>query len=158
MPPYSGCCTVLMNGCQSSPGKPEIYVENIWSRPVAVRPAVEIDDDAKKNNQRMDYTGVVYLSIRNKGGEADHLIRAATAVCRTVEIHETKIEDGRMTMQMVKNGLEIPANGTVDFSPGGHHIMLIGMKQSLNVGEKFSLSLEFEKSGLKSLESEIREY
>jgi copper(I)-binding protein len=35
--------------------------------------------------------------------------------------------------------------------------MLIGMKQDLNVGESYTLELQFEKSGTISVEPEVRQ-
>ncbi len=150
-------CTLIVVGCQTSSGPPEISIEDVWSRPVVVNQSSLKKKVQDKKIRRMDYSGVVYLTIKNRGG-SDRLLRATSGICKAVEIHETKTEDGRMTMQMVKDGLEIPGNDAVKFTPGGHHIMLIGLKKSLNVGERFTVLLEFEKSGTKSIESEIRQY
>jgi len=53
--------------------------------------------------------------------------------------------------------IEIAADGRVEFKPGGLHIMLIGLKRSLNPGSRFELVLEFEKSRKVKVESEVRQ-
>jgi copper(I)-binding protein len=44
-------------------------------------------------------------------------------------------------------GLDIPAGQSVDLKPGGEHIMLIGLHQPLREGQSFTLTLNFEKAG-----------
>ena len=58
-----------------------------------------------------------------------------------------KVENGVMKMREVAGGLPIPASGSVVLKPGSYHVMLIGLKKPLTVGEKFPLTLTFEKAG-----------
>ncbi|MBX9756541.1 MAG: copper chaperone PCu(A)C, partial [Pseudomonadaceae bacterium] len=41
----------------------------------------------------------------------------------------------------------IPAGGEAKFAPGGNHLMLFGLQKPLVAGERFPLTLEFEKAG-----------
>ncbi len=137
----------FLTGCSSS-GSPEITIENAWSWPVEAMQ----DDEGSSHS-----TGVVYLTIFNKGGAADRLTAIQTEVAEVVEFHETRKDGDMMTMQRVDGAIEIPADGQVTFKPGGLHIMLIGLKQSLNPGDRFEMSLEFEQSGEVKVESEVRQ-
>ena len=134
-------------GCSSS-NSPEIRIENVWSWPVEAMQ----DDDGSSHS-----TGVVYLTLVNEGGAVDRLIGIQTEVAEVVEFHETGKQGDIMTMQRVEGAIEIPAGGRVEFKPGGLHIMLIGLKRSLNPGERFEVVLEFEKSGEVKVESEVRQ-
>ena len=67
------------------------------------------------------------------------------------------LENEVMQMRMLPDGLEVPAGGEVLLKPGGYHIMLIGMKRNLEVGDTFELELEFESSGRLTVEPEVRE-
>jgi copper(I)-binding protein len=58
-----------------------------------------------------------------------------------------KVENGVMQMREVADGLPIPAGGSVVLKPGSHNVMLIGLKKPLTAGEKFPLTLTFEKAG-----------
>jgi copper(I)-binding protein len=57
-------------------------------------------------------------------------------------------------------GVELPANRTVQLAPGGYHVMLMDLKRTLKVGERVPLRLTFELSGKKretvELEVEVR--
>ncbi|WP_185973712.1 DUF1775 domain-containing protein [Ferrovibrio terrae] len=90
--------------------------------------------------------GGVFLTLKNGGGTADRLVKAASPVAANVELH-THIKDGdAMRMRAVEN-IPVPANGQTALEPGGYHIMLIGLKQVLKEGESFPLTLTFEKAG-----------
>ena len=102
-------------------------------------------------------TGAAFMLIKNEGRESDRLVGGQTEVAEVVEVHETVLEGDVMKMQMLAEGLEVPARGEVQLEPGGYHVMLIGMKQDLNVGESYTLELQFEKSGMISVEPEVRQ-
>ncbi len=90
--------------------------------------------------------GGVFLTLKNAGGTADKLVKAASPVAETVELH-THIKDGdAMRMRAVEN-IPVPANGQTALEPGGYHVMLIGLKQPLKEGTSFPLTLTFEKAG-----------
>jgi copper(I)-binding protein len=61
-----------------------------------------------------------------------------------------------MMMRPVEGGIEIPAQGSVKLEPSGRHIMLIGLKSSLAIGDSIELRLDFEKSGTKTVFSIVR--
>ena len=92
-------------------------------------------------------TGAVYMTLDNKSGTADRLTGASSDVADKLQIHEMKVENGVMQMREVADGLAIPAGGSVVLKPGSRHVMLIGLKKPLTAGEKFSLTLTFEKAG-----------
>ena len=60
-------------------------------------------------------------------------------------------------MQMLQDGLVIPAKGEVILKPGSYHVMLIGVQHDLKVGDSFVVALLFEKSGSMSVEPEVRQ-
>jgi copper(I)-binding protein len=43
--------------------------------------------------------------------------------------------------------VDVPAKQSVEFKPGGMHVMLIGLKTPLKVGNSFPMTLRFEKAG-----------
>jgi copper(I)-binding protein len=88
-----------------------------------------------------------FLTITNRGDQADRLVGVSSPAAAIGEIHEMSVEDGVMTMRPLDDGLVIPAHGTVTLAPGGFHIMLIDLKAPLVEGEKAPVTLEFEKAG-----------
>ena len=76
----------------------------------------------------------------------DRLTGASSPVCDHVEIHSMTDDNGIMRMRK-QDGLDLPAGKVTPLSPTGHHLMLIGLKEPLKAGQKFPLTLTFEKAG-----------
>ncbi|WP_447590589.1 copper chaperone PCu(A)C [Aquipseudomonas campi] len=91
-------------------------------------------------------TAAAYFVVHNKGDSADRLLSVDTPVASKAELHEHVHQDGLMKMQQVQT-VEVPANGEVSFAPMAYHVMLFGLKQQLRDGERFPLTLHFEKAG-----------
>jgi copper(I)-binding protein len=101
--------------------------------------------------------GAVYMTLQNDSSSDDALIGAETDVAKTVELHETKMDENDvMQMRPVAN-IPIPAGGSATLQPGGLHVMLIDMQKELAPGDKFSLTLTFEKAGPITVEAEVKE-
>ena len=86
-----------------------------------------------------------FMLFDNKGA-ADKLVSVTGTVAKEIQIHSMVTEAGVMKMREIK-GLDIPANGKAELTPGGYHIMLIGIADGLKEGTKFPLTLKFEKAG-----------
>mgnify|MGYP001057926467 FL=1 len=151
--------TVALAGCGASEG-PSIQVTDVWARPAMAGGGMESAGESESGvGQGMGAagTGAVFMQLVNGGREADRLIGARTEVAEVVEIHETRMEGDVMTMQMLEEGLEVPPQSTVPLEPGGYHVMLIGIKQNLEPGDRFEVELQFEKSGTKDIQVEVRQ-
>jgi hypothetical protein len=88
-----------------------------------------------------------YLVIRNTGSAADRLIGGSIEIAGKVELHEMALKDGIMTMRPQPGGLEIAPGATLEFKPGGYHIMFVALKRQLKQGERVKGTLTFEKAG-----------
>jgi copper(I)-binding protein len=91
-------------------------------------------------------TGATYLTIRNPTDHPDRLIGARITIAEKASLHTHLHQDGVMKMRPLK-AVEIPAKGMVVFKPGAAHLMLMGLKVPLRMGESFPLVLVFEKAG-----------
>jgi copper(I)-binding protein len=95
-------------------------------------------------------TGAVYfMNIKNTGKEVDQLIGARTGVSSIVEIHEMTLENNVMKMRAIPE-VQLPPGFEVSFKHGqanGYHLMLIDLKKSLKLGDKFPVILKFKKAG-----------
>jgi periplasmic copper chaperone A len=87
-----------------------------------------------------------YLMIQNKGAAPDRLT-GGTADFATVEIHQMSSENGVSQMREFKDGLTIPAHGSVALSPGGYHLMFTHLTHPLTKGESVKATLNFEHAG-----------
>lgn len=97
----------------------------------------------------------IYFTIKSLGQD-DALLVANSEVAEAVELHETMMMGDQMHMHQLKK-VPLPRGQEVVFKPGGLHIMLIGLRRDLKVGDTFELTLVFEKSGEVTLPVTVRE-
>jgi copper(I)-binding protein len=88
-----------------------------------------------------------FLTIEDKGNQADRLTGASADIAQKVEIHEMSMQDGVMKMRALPDGIEIKPGETVTLKPGGVHLMMFGLKQKLVPGAKVHVTLNFAKAG-----------
>ncbi|GGY09179.1 copper chaperone PCu(A)C [Paludibacterium paludis] len=92
-------------------------------------------------------TSAVYFGLDNQGADGDRLLSAETPRAKAAELHSNTVEQGVMHMRKIEGGVAVPAGGKMAFAPGGLHVMLIGLSGELKVGERFPMTLRFEKAG-----------
>ena len=98
----------------------------------------------------------VFLQLQNKDSKAHALVSASSEVSAAVELHNHVNEGGVMKMRKVEK-IDLPAGKTVALKPGSFHIMLIGLKKPLKVGEKVDLSLSLEDGTSLKLSAPVQE-
>lgn len=98
--------------------------------------------------------GVVYMVIENTGKEADRLIGASTPRAARAEIHAT-MKEGELMVMKPQDAVELKPGEIVEFAPGGLHIMLLKLTTPLVAGERYPLTLTFEKAGSFTVEVEV---
>lgn len=76
----------------------------------------------------------VYLSLSNTSLEPVIVVGVRSSMATHSMVHETSVVNGQSQMRM-KDTIVIGPGKTVDFSPGGTHIMLTGLKGNLAVGQ-----------------------
>ena len=96
------------------------------------------------------------MTLANKANASDRLTAAASDVAAEVQIHEMSVVNGIMKMRQLTDGLAIPAGGSVTLKPGSYHVMLIGLKKPLTVGETFPLTLTFQRAGNISVTVQVK--
>lgn len=82
-----------------------------------------------------------FMEITSKSGAS--LVGAASPVAGVTEVHEMKMDDGVMKMRAVAR-LDLPAGKPVILGPGGYHVMLMNLKQTIKPGDSVPLTLQFE--------------
>lgn len=100
-------------------------------------------------------TAAAYFVVHNKSDADDRLLTVETPVAGKAEIHEHAHVGGMMKMQQVQN-VVIPAGGEVKFAPMGYHVMLFNLKQQAQAGDRFPLTLTFEKAGSVTVEVAVQ--
>jgi len=94
-------------------------------------------------------TGAAYLrTLRNTGDQADRLVGASTPAARTVEIHRSVVDAGHVMRMRAIDGIDLPPRAELKLRHGGdHHLMLIDLKAPLKNGDRFALTLRFQRAG-----------
>jgi copper(I)-binding protein len=80
----------------------------------------------------------VYFGLVNRGGQPDRIVGAEAAVAARAGLAETTGEP-----VTPRQAIELPAGRPVPLRPGRLHIRLEGLKQALEQGEIFPLTLRF---------------
>jgi copper(I)-binding protein len=113
---------LLLHACSAATG---IQIGNPWARPAL-----------------QDGNGAVYFLLQNNSAAGDELTGVSSDAARAVEIHESKMEGDVMQMRQVPS-VPIGGKDSIEFGPGGYHVMLIGLNQELKVGDEIQVTLQF---------------
>ncbi|NCC27624.1 MAG: copper chaperone PCu(A)C [Gammaproteobacteria bacterium] len=97
----------------------------------------------------------VFMSLTNQSGQAQALVGAESRVSEIVELHTHVEEDGMMRMRRIEQ-IEVPAGETVTLKPGGLHVMLIGLKQTLEPDDAVELTLIFDDGSRVPIQAPVR--
>ncbi|EGJ11903.1 MULTISPECIES: copper chaperone PCu(A)C [Rubrivivax] len=84
------------------------------------------------------------LFAQISSAQGGRLVGASSPVAGVVEVHEMAMDGNVMKMRALANGLALPAGQTVELKPGGYHVMLMDLKQALDVGSTVPVTLIFE--------------
>jgi periplasmic copper chaperone A len=98
--------------------------------------------------------GAGYVKIDNKSTQADRLLSATTSGVNRVELHTVITENGVAKMREV-TGIDVPTTG-VQLTPGGYHIMFLGLKDPFKAGVMIPVTLKFEKAGEIKVNFEVK--
>lgn len=89
-------------------------------------------------------TVAAYLTVLNDGSSGDRVIALDTDIAKAAEMHTTVLEGDIVQMRRLE-AVEVAPGRRISFAPGGMHIMLIGVVRPLKQGERFRLTLRFER-------------
>lgn len=112
-------------------------------------------DDAWANATPVGATvAAVYLKITAR--EADTLLSATTTVADHIEMHTSSEENGMMRMRPLPTAPLEPGK-PFTFAPGGAHFMLMDLRQPLQAGLKFPMTLQFQRAGERNVQVQVVE-
>ncbi len=97
--------------------------------------------------------GVIYLELSSDVRDALVAANVPTDIAQRAELHTSDaagagghqhgaVSSGIVTMEQVAE-VVIEAGATVEFRPGGNHIMLVGLADPLERGDTFTATLRF---------------
>lgn len=97
-----------------------------------------------------------YMTIVNSGRSDVTLVGIESDSFGSIEIHEMATAHGLMKMREI-NKLIIPANGRVELSPGGKHLMMHGPTEPLPAGKQVKITLNFASGAAQGLDIAVKE-
>jgi periplasmic copper chaperone A len=113
---------VLLPACGAEKG---IEVHKVWMRP-----------GAQGENE------AVYFVMHNHASETDELTSVTSDAAQAAELDETTVVDDVAGMKKV-DSVPVEAFAEIEFAPRGYHVMLIGLKQDLKLGDEIEITLHF---------------
>ena len=88
-----------------------------------------------------------YLTIKNTNSYDENLLVITASFAKKSEIHEMIIENDIMKMNILNDGLKIPAKSIVHLKPGSYHVMFTKLYKKLKIMSTHKINLNFEKAG-----------
>ena len=96
-----------------------------------------------------------FMTFKNTTDADRAVVSAESAVAERVELHTHLHENGVMKMRQVEK-IEVPAGGETVLAPGGFHVMLIGLKQSLDLGQMVDIKFNFDDGTSEQIQAEVK--
>ncbi len=114
---------------------------------------IMVDDAYARVSTKASKSGAAFMMLHNMSDSDDRLINATSDVSKRVELHTHEAGgDGVMRMIHVEEGFALPAGETHALARGGDHVMFMGLNRPLEHGDVVTVTLEFEKAGLVTVE------
>ena len=101
-------------------------------------------------------TAQVHLALRNRSRHDHRLIAVESPVATQARIAlATPGAVGEAPGAKSAQGFPIPARGTVQFTPGGPHVLLTGLTTVLRPGDAVPVTLRFQDQSVLKLTAEV---
>lgn len=97
----------------------------------------------------------IFMMLKSNSPLPVSLVKAQSSVADNVELHAHMVDNGVMKMRQVSE-ITVPGNGSIKLQPGGYHIMLIGLKQDLNEGDKVRVRLYFSNNSMSVIDLPVK--
>jgi hypothetical protein len=111
---------------------------------MAAKANIDVTDAWARATAGNATTAQIYLHLVS-AKDADRLVGLEVSNAARIDVREPT--DTGAAKGNAAPALDVPAGGTVDFAPGGRHLLLSGLKAPLREGESFLLTLRFDKGG-----------
>ncbi len=115
-------------GCLATPALAEVTVKDAWVRGTV--------PSQKSTGAFMTLTA----------SEDAKIVGVSSPAARNTELHLSKMDGGIMVMEAIES-VTLQAGKPFAFRPGGHHVMLMGLKAPLKAGQKVPIRFEVEEKG-----------
>ena len=116
--------------------------------------SIEISTPWSRATPKGAQTAIGYMTIKNNGTTPDRLTGGSIDVADHFQLHSMTMENGVAKMRELSD-IEIKPGQTIEFKPGGSHVMFVNLKHPLSKGEHISGTLVFERAGKVNVEYSV---
>lgn len=113
--------------------------------------AIVVKDAWARASIGVSRPGAAYMTILNTGQETVVLNGLSSDIAKKPSIHQTKTDSRGVSSMVPVSSVGIGPSQTLTLGPGSLHVMLMGLRASLNQGAEFSLTILFEDGGKKTV-------
>ena len=97
-----------------------------------------------------------FFVIKNNSDKDIAITSANSDVAEKNELH-THIKENQMLKMMKIEKLVVPAKSSLELKSGGDHVMLMGLKKELKVGDEINLELSFSDGDKKKIKVPVKD-
>ena len=117
---------------------------------------VEIDGAYARASIPNVPNSAAFFVIKNNSDKDIAITSANSDIAEKNELH-THIKENKMMNMMKIEKLVVPAKSSLELKSGGDHVMLMGLKKELKVGDEISLELSFSDGDKKSIKVPVKD-
>ena len=117
---------------------------------------VEIDGAYARASIPNVPNSAAFFVIKNNSDKDIAITSANSDVAEKNELH-THIKENKMMKMMKIEKLVVPAKSSLELKSGGDHVMLMGLKKELKVGDEINLELSFSDGDKKSIKVPVKD-
>ena len=97
-----------------------------------------------------------FFVIKNNSDKDIAITSANSDIAEKNELH-THIKENKMMKMMKIEKLVVPAKSSLELKSGGDHVMLMGLKKELKVGDEINLELSFSDGDKKNIKVPVKD-
>jgi periplasmic copper chaperone A len=105
-------------------------------------PQLRVSDGWVRLSPLPDRPSAAYFTVHG-GPVPAQLISVRSSVAIRTEMHDMAMNGNVMQMRAITGNVAVPAEGTVDFAPGGKHIMLFNLNPGIKPGSRVPFLFTF---------------
>ena len=117
---------------------------------------VEIDGAYARASIPNVPNSAAFFVIKNNSDKDIAITSANSDIAEKNELH-THIKENKMIKMMKIEKLVVPAKSSLELKSGSDHIMLMGLKKELKVGDEINLELSFSDGDKKSIKVPVKD-
>lgn len=117
---------------------------------------VEIDGAYARASIPNVPNSAAFFVIKNNSDKDIAITSANSDIAEKNELH-THIKENKMMKMMKIEKLVVPAKSSLELKSGGDHVMLMGLKKELKVGDEINLELSFSDGDKKNIKVPVKD-